>query len=187
MKKAYLIHGWSGTPEHGWFPWLKRELEGCGWTVDAPEMPDADAPAMDTWMPFLRERIVEADEETVLVGHSMGGQAVLRFLEQLADGQKVGRAVLVAGVIDRISSTDAEDQKVVGPWLTTPMDFQKIKHAVNEIVGIFSDNDKEIPLESERVLKEKLGARTIIEHGMNHFTEDDGITELPVVLQAVIE
>ena len=27
MKKAYLVHGWDGTPDNWWFPWLTHELE----------------------------------------------------------------------------------------------------------------------------------------------------------------
>ena len=25
--KVVMIHGWSGHPHEGWFPWLKSELE----------------------------------------------------------------------------------------------------------------------------------------------------------------
>ena len=27
MKRVFIIHGWDGYPEEGWFPWLKEELE----------------------------------------------------------------------------------------------------------------------------------------------------------------
>ena len=30
MKKVFIIHGWEGYPEEGWFPWLKKELESRG-------------------------------------------------------------------------------------------------------------------------------------------------------------
>ena len=30
MKRVYIIHGWEGYPEEGWFPWLKKELEDRG-------------------------------------------------------------------------------------------------------------------------------------------------------------
>jgi hypothetical protein len=26
-KRVFIIHGWEGYPEEGWFPWLKKELE----------------------------------------------------------------------------------------------------------------------------------------------------------------
>jgi len=27
MAKIIIVHGWDGSPKHGWFPWLKNELE----------------------------------------------------------------------------------------------------------------------------------------------------------------
>ncbi|OGL95212.1 hypothetical protein A2348_02735 [Candidatus Uhrbacteria bacterium RIFOXYB12_FULL_58_10] len=27
MKRAFVIHGWDGTPDHGFFPWLRDESE----------------------------------------------------------------------------------------------------------------------------------------------------------------
>lgn len=24
MKRAFVIHGWEGTPEGSWWPWLKK-------------------------------------------------------------------------------------------------------------------------------------------------------------------
>ena len=30
MSKVVIVHGWGGTPEEGWFPWLRRELEERG-------------------------------------------------------------------------------------------------------------------------------------------------------------
>jgi esterase/lipase len=36
MKKVFIIHGWDGYPEEGWFPWLKKELEKKGFSVFVP-------------------------------------------------------------------------------------------------------------------------------------------------------
>ena len=27
MRRVFIIHGWGGYPEEGWFPWLKKELK----------------------------------------------------------------------------------------------------------------------------------------------------------------
>jgi len=32
-KRVFLIHGWEGSPEEGWRPWLKKELEKRGFKV----------------------------------------------------------------------------------------------------------------------------------------------------------
>ena len=43
-KRAFIIHGWDGYPEEGWFPWLKAELEQRGFTVEIPSMPHPAEP-----------------------------------------------------------------------------------------------------------------------------------------------
>ena len=188
MKKAYLIHGWGGSPEHGWFPWLKKELVSRGWQVEAFSMPDSDKPMMEKWIPFLGEHIVDPDADTVIVGHSMGVQAALRYVDQLSDGKHVGKLVLVAGPMDTITGMEgsSEDPAIAEPWLTRPIDAEKVKRIVSGIVGIFSDNDRWIPLSQEIVLREHFGARTIIMHDMHHFSGDDGITEVPMILKEVL-
>lgn len=45
-KRVFIIHGWSGSPEENWFPWLKKELENSGFEVHVPQIPDADNPEL---------------------------------------------------------------------------------------------------------------------------------------------
>jgi predicted alpha/beta hydrolase family esterase len=186
QKRVFIIHGWGGRPEGGFRPWLKKELEARGYSVEMPEMPYTDNPKIDEWIGHLQSVIKSPDQNTILVGHSLGGQAVLRYLADLPVGVKIGKAVLVAPVVDEIKNLDAEEEKISGLWLKTPIDARKAKKAANEIIGIFSDNDRWIPLSSEKTLREKFGARTIIEHNMGHFSDDENMGEAPVVLQAIL-
>ena len=56
------------------------------------------------------------------------------------------------------------------------------KHA-SGFVAIFSDNDPFVPLTETDLFREKLGAEIIMEHGKGHFSGEDGIKELPVILE----
>ena len=100
MKRAFLIHGWEGNPGNNWFPWLKKSLEENGFQVVAPEMPGTDTPVKAIWLKTLQDLISNPDKDTYLIGHSMGCQAIQRYLETLPDGAVVGGAVLVAGWIN---------------------------------------------------------------------------------------
>ncbi len=80
MKRVIIIHGWEGKPESNWFPWLRNELEKRGVKVEVPEMPDTDHPKESEWVPHLANIIDTPDEHTVLVGHSLGGITILRYL-----------------------------------------------------------------------------------------------------------
>ena len=82
MKRVYIIHGWAGYPEECWFLWLKDEMEKHGIKAEVPLMPEAEAPKIDKWVPFLENLVKNPDEDTYLVGHSIGVQTILRYLEK---------------------------------------------------------------------------------------------------------
>src|SRR3989339_2187551 len=100
MKRVFIIHGWDGYPEEGIFPWLKLKLEKSGFEVFNPAMPEPLNPKIETWVPFLGEQIGTPDENTYLFGHSIGSQAILRYLESLPKEMKIGGAVFLAGWIN---------------------------------------------------------------------------------------
>lgn len=186
MKRVFIIHGWDGYPEEGWFPWLKQELEDRGFGVQVPAMPHPEEPIIEEWVPYLSNLVSEPNEETYFVGHSVGNQMILRYLEGLPPGKKVGGAVFVAGFFE-LMGLDEEEQKIAKPWLEAPIDCGKVKQHINKFVAIFSDSDPFVPLSNIKLMKQRLGAKTIVEQGKGHFSGDDGVKELPSVLQAILE
>lgn len=187
-KRVFIIHGWDGYPEEGWFPWLKKELEARGFEVFVPQMPDAGNPRIYNWVPKLAEIVGVPNENSYFVGHSMGCQAIARYLETLPDNIKIGGAVFVAGFFKRLTAeSDLEVQKIRKHWLETPINFEKIKLHMPRSVAIFSDNDPYVPLDNQDDFRDKLGSKIILEHQKGHFSgPSDGITELSIVLESVL-
>ncbi len=174
-------------------PWLKAELEKRGFWVALPQMPDADKPIMEIWLSFIADLVGEPDADTVLVGHSLGCQAVIRYLETLGEsGKSVGKTVLVGGGFPPgLSLEEAQKRtgidRVLVPWLTVPVDAAKVKKAAGKCIAILSDNDPYIKFETTKaVLESTLAPEIIVEHGKGHFNEDDRIDELPSLLAAVL-
>ena len=187
VKRVFIIHGWDGHPDEGWFPWLKEELERKGFEVQVPEMPETEDPKIETWVLYLAQLVGKPDENTYFVGHSIGCQAILRYLEYLPDGEKIGGAVFVAGWFTLESLGTDEETETARPWLETPIDFEKIKNRTQNFTAIFSDNDPYVPAENQKMFKESLGAKITVEHKKGHFSGNDKITELPSALEAVLE
>lgn len=184
-KRAFIIHGWDGYPEEGWFPWLKAELEKREFTVEIPSMPHPDEPTIEDWVGHLAKLMGEPDEQTYLIGHSMGCQTILRYLASLED-KRVGGAVLVAGFFELVPLKTKEEKRIVRPWLEAPIDFDKVKAATSNITVILSDNDEWVPLERNKELfEQRLSPKIIIEHGRGHFSGSSGIKKLPAALEAI--
>lgn len=186
-KRVFIVHGWDGYPEEGWFPWLKRELENKGFAVHVPQMPDADAPDIGKWVNHLSSVIGTPDEQTFFVGHSIGCQTILRYLETLPSYVTVGSIVLVAGFFTLTHMEDDDVRAIARPWLTQPMDYQKILSHTNHITAIFSDNDQYVPLENVKLFEERLHPKIIIQKKQGHFSGSNGVTELPIVLIELVE
>lgn len=182
MKKVFLIHGWGGHVEEGWFPWLKASLEKEGLEVSVPVMPDTNNPKIDEWVDCLRETVGDFDQDTYFVGHSIGCQAILRFLEKAVQG-KCGGVIMVAPWVELFELETEEEDEIASRWDKSSMDAEKIKKKADKIFAIFSDNDPCVPLEANRrYFENEFGAEVIIEKGKRHFSGDDDINELPVVL-----
>lgn len=183
MKKIYLIHGWGGTSNGGWFDWLKQELKYKA-EVIAFNMPDTDHPKINAWVNHLKENIKEVNEETYFIGHSIGCQTIMRYLESLPNQAKVGGAVFVAGWFTLKPETyeDNAEEQIAKPWLNTPINFNKIKQHTNNFLALFSDNDPFVPLTDEAAFKKQLNAKTIIKTNHEHFNK---VTEIPEILDFI--
>ena len=194
MKRVFIIHGWGGYPEKGWLQWLKKELEQKGFEVFVPAMPNTDEPKIEEWVNSLDNLVGKPDENTYFVGHSIGCQTILRYLEKL-NGKKIGGAVFVAGWFHLSEFTfteepaDEEEARIIAkPWLETPINFEKIKQTTNNFVAIFSDNDPYVMPENQKSWKERVGAEIIVEHNKGHFRgEEDNIYELSIVLDSLLK
>ena len=189
-KRVYVIHGWEGYPEEGWFPWLKRELEANGFEVQVPQMPDADNPRIQNWIPAISKVVGTPDKNTYFVGHSMGCQAISRYVESLPEDTKVGGAIFVAGFFKHLTGLGEEPgfEETEKDWLGTPLNLEKVKKHLKHSVAIFSDNDPYVPLDNQEDFRDKLGSKIIVQHEMGHFSGPmNNIIELPVVLEELLK
>ncbi len=180
MKKVIIIHGWEGSPQANWFPWLKKELETKGFVVEVPTMPNTMHPTLEGWLTHLKKITGEPNENTYFVGHSLGVITILRYLESLED-KKVGGIILVAGFPEPIGYEE------INTFFAKPLNYQRIKKAVDKIIAIHSNSDPYVPLKNGEILEEKIGAKLIIIPNAGHFNAEDGFTELPAVLEAIFE
>lgn len=133
----------------------------------------------------------DVDEDVYFVGHSIGCQAIIRYLETLPQEVKIGGAVFVAGFLKTLTGLDLEDgnqelvKDIADHWMKTPLDLQKVSSHMGKSVAIFSDNDPFVPLENQDEFKNSLNSEIVTLHNMEHFSGGDGVTELPIVLESL--
>ena len=181
MIKIYYVHGWaSNSIGPTWISWLKEECEKNGIEFIAFKMPNPGNPKISEWVEFLRDNIGELDEDTFLLGHSIGCQTILRYLESLPKDEKIGGCIFVAGWFNLLENAyeDENDKKIAVPWIETDIDFNKVKKHTNNFVAIFSEDDPCVPVSDAELFKERLGARVIIKQHNGHFDDSKKIDEI---------
>ena len=174
MARVILAPRWGATDEDDWYPWLRREL---GEVSVARLLPNPGAPEIDACVIEL-ERLVGDDRDAVLVGHSVGCQIVLRYLDK--QGHRMPHVLCVAGWfwID-------EPWPTILPWIETPIDWARVRHAAGQVRVLLSDDD---PFTSDyqsnaAAWRERLGAQVEIQPGARHFNR----VEEPFVLASLVQ
>jgi len=189
MKNVYIVHGWGGSPDEPMLQWFKSSLERKGFNVSIPAMPDTEAPEINVWVNKIRDTVI-LKEDIILIGHSIGCQAILRYLATIDGDIKIAGIVLIAPWMKLDEQTLKEEGeeiiKIAEPWMNNPINFNKVKSHINKSVAIFSDDDPYIPLEQKDIFEDKLGAEIIIEHKKGHFDPDSNVRELPSVLNVIL-
>ncbi|MCX6748761.1 MAG: DUF1749 domain-containing protein [Candidatus Pacearchaeota archaeon] len=183
MKKVYLVHGWGGNnSSEKWFPWLKEQLQKRDINLYAFNFPDTNNPKISEWVNFLEKNTKEIDEETYFLGHSIGCQTIMRYLERLPNNKKVAGCIFVAGWFNLKGLTE-EEKEIAKPWLETRIDFNKIKKHTNNFLAIFSTDDPVVPISDSKLFEEKLNAKVIIKDNEEHFNDTKEIKEILEVIK----
>ena len=124
-----------------WYPYVKRELEQLGFDVIAKRMPDPIIAHIDIWLPFIKEQTQDS-EDVILIGHSSGAIAIMRYLET----HKVKGAVLIGAYH---TDLDNELEQKSG-YFDKPWDWEAIKKNAGWIIQFASLDDPFIPIEEAR-------------------------------------
>ena len=191
MKRVFIIHGWDFNPKMNWYQSVKEKLKVEGFEVIIPEMPDSHHPSISQWVEKLAEVVGDVDDNTYLIGHSIGCKAIMKFLEsEVANGDRCGGVIFVGGwfTLSPAALPDDNYKAIAKPWLNMKLNFGKIKSKSSKFIAFFSDNDPYVPTNNIPMFQDNLNAEVIIESGMGHFDEETGgVKELPSVADKLVE
>jgi predicted alpha/beta hydrolase family esterase len=145
--KVILIHGNGGnTAGDIWLPHVERELTALGAAVMNRTFPDNVKARAKYWLPFIEE--LGADEGTILIGHSSGAVAAMRYAETHR---------LLGSVLVSVCHTDLGDaSEAASGYYRTPWNWTRIREN-QRWIGIFhSTDDPHIPAAEARFVAAQL-------------------------------
>lgn len=185
MKQLCIVPRWSGGPDSDFYPWLRAQpvVAERFSRVLCPTIAEPDTPTIAAWVDSLERTVGETLADTFFLGHSVGCQAVLRYLaaQPAHPGAPVAPAVLcVAGwwEVD-------EPWETIIPWCDSPLDHARVRARAERFMVLLSDND---PFtadwhRNQAQWRERLGADVTTVLGAKHFNRN----QEPAVLDALVK
>ncbi len=168
IKAVFIPGNGESSTKENWFPHVQRELEKLGVQVIAEDFPDPDLARAQHWLPFLAK--LGVDESTILIGHSSGALAAMRYAEH----HKIMGSVLVG-----VAHTDGGDPKEkASGYFDTPWDWETIKKNQQWIIAFHSVDDPFIPVSEARFVHEQLKCEYHEFTDRGHFFPADAFPEL---------
>lgn len=182
MANIFIIHGTFGSPEENWFFWIKGELENAGQEVFVPAFPTPENQSLDSWIKVFEKQEGELDENSVLIGHSLGCAFILNLLERTE--VKIKLAVLVSGFVGALGNPKFDELNK--SFADRVFDWNKIRENCKKFLVIHSDNDPHVPIEKAKELARNLGAEIEIVKEAGHFNEAAGYIKFELLLERLI-
>jgi predicted alpha/beta hydrolase family esterase len=171
LPKVILIHGNGGsTAGEAWYPWVARECGALGLTVINETFPDNVKARARIWLPHLEE--LGADENTILIGHSSGAVAAMRYAETHR---------LLGSILVGVCHTDLGDAgEAESGYYGAPWHWERIRENQRWIAIYQSTDDPLIPVAEARFVASRLKCSYFEFGDRGHFSES---RELPEALQ----
>ena len=159
ISKVVLMHGKDTNPTEKWYPWLIKHVEERGVSCIAPYLPVPENPEMEKWISEIDK--TKPDKDTVLIGHSRGGVAIMRWLERQPKEKKVKQIILVAA--------NRGDDTKNSLWTGKVYDFRKIKSHCDNFVVLHSRDDERVPFGAGEHIANGLDAHFLVFNDRGHF------------------
>ena len=168
-SNIFIFHGRGGHPNENWFPWLKEKLEEKNYAVFVPQFPTPEGQSLQAWFDVLENYEQYINEESILIGHSLGGMFVLRVLEKLS--HKVKAAFFVGTPIGIEPIKKYENVLAFGGF---DFRFDVIKNKSENFIVFHSDNDPNVALANGEQLAKELGVSLSLVPNAGHFNTKAG-------------
>ena len=164
-KRVLIIHGWESNSREHWFLAEKERLEKLGYEVVVPDMPNTLHPQKEEWVKVIED--FNPDENSILIGHSLGGVTILRYLEIAKN--KTRKCIFIATPIRTLGAR----YEGIENFLEGDFDWNKIQGNARKLVIFNQTEDPAVPLQHGKDLANFTKTELVIVDGNDHFDKID--------------
>jgi predicted alpha/beta hydrolase family esterase len=180
MSNVFIFHGTEGYPDENWFPWLKKKLESSRHKVFVPQFPSPPIiPAkISEWLEVFKAYERYVDDDSILIGHSLGGIFTLRILEKLKHSVRAAIFVGTPVGVRPILNYDRDNS-----FSGFSFDWPTIRSRAQYFAVFQSDNDPYVSAGNGEYLATKLGVELSFVPGAGHFNTKAGYLKFDELLE----
>jgi predicted alpha/beta hydrolase family esterase len=173
MKRLILLHSFGRTSLDNWYQSVGSSLTDI-FKVVIPDLPNPDDGKMSEWLPALNE--LQPDDQTILVGHSLSGALVLRYLEQAK--QPIDSFYLVAATLNDLARNDLHETG----FFERDFNWEQIRANSMKRFVLASTDDPTVPYWQAEYFAKQLPAELVTFSDKGHF-KDETFPELVALLR----
>ena len=177
--KVAIVPGNGGgdIETSGWYASVRDELVGRGYLqndeVELRNMPDPFVARECFWIPFMHD-VLRCGAKTIIVGHSSGALAAMRYAEKYP----VRGIVLVSAYVTDLGIENERRSE----YFNRPWEWERIRENAGFIVQFGSIDDPFVPFEEQQIVADNLQADFMKFDDRGHFLASE-FHDLVEVLQ----
>lgn len=142
------------TRKH-WQNNFEKEL-GQNFEIFAPQMPNRNNARYQEWKIWFEKIILFISDDVILVGHSLGGIFLVKYLSENVYPKNIKAVLLVATPFDNVGLKES-----LGDFIL-PKSLENFSKQVKKIYLLFSKDDPVVPFEQVDKYKKALSNSKII-------------------------
>ncbi len=157
------------------------ELEKRGIYACALPMPGFDSPLCEKWVEEIKAHVEQdLNDEVYLIGHSLGGTSVLRYLENKTHKFKVSGSILISTPIEKTDNKDLDN------FFDPDFDFGSVQSNCINFSVIHGDKDTFVPIIQAEKIAHILRCPLVNIPNGGHLSGHEGWYSLPQCLDSLM-
>lgn len=178
MNRLIILHGFGGRPDKHWYNSLGQALADR-FSVTIPALPNPEVGKMEEWLAALAA--LRPDQQSTLVGHSLGGTLILRYLEQAS--LPIAAFFTVGSPINDLARNDLH----ATGFFERDFIWSTIKQRSPKRLVIGSTDDQSVPFWQAEYIAKQIDGELVTFTDKGHFNKAADFPELVDLITQHVE